>query len=390
MNILFFISIITHGRGGHVHSLMTTVHEVAKYHNCDIYAIGNGCDSTIKQSPYYCGAILVQGYNLSSIKRNVDHQIKWNTYDVIHFFDSASYLCLATHPKLESKRVVLTLCGGPNNFFYPYCQHQIVFSSENFQWFQSYNKNVLPPQKMLLFPARVTKSQARKVINNQVYNFQDPSQFTFVKIARIGRFYYKSIKQSINLIKELVKRDTFSVRLLIVGVVESADYYVKLRKLAKGYPIQFITESCYTKSAVDFFSIANIGIATGRGVMESLANDIPTMVANANRDFPALITTDTLKELFNKNFSERTYSSTLDETTLKRINQLVSCKSIYRDACIEAGDIFHNYFDLEGNIFKLIEFYDSVSLFKYSEPRLLLSKLKTLQILYGFNRGKFY
>ena len=63
MKILFFISAVKHGKGGHSHSLNVISREIAKNAEVQICGIGAGRSYILEQNPYF----------------KKDHQYEWDS-----------------------------------------------------------------------------------------------------------------------------------------------------------------------------------------------------------------------------------------------------------------------------------------------------------------------
>src|SRR5690554_160076 len=132
-------------------------------------------------------------------------------------------------------------CGGanPNNF--PYVDNLVLFSEENSEWFRT--KSKFSKTNIHVISNRV--KQVKKHIVPHLKDFAD--SFTFMRIARIGNSYKKSIDDSVRLVKELNKTHREGVRLIIVGTIQDQEVYSELRRTIDNDPsIMLLVDDNYT------------------------------------------------------------------------------------------------------------------------------------------------
>ncbi|MDZ7775665.1 MAG: hypothetical protein U5L09_08755 [Bacteroidales bacterium] len=142
MKILFFISLYSHGRGGHVYSLNHISQKIAEVHDVKIISIGPGQKDIIQTNPYFIRHIEFNGLNISDLRKILQNERRIFQPDIYHFFDEGSYNIIRTIISSKKNKMVLNHCGGPNPNFFPHIHNLILFSSENLSWFQA-QKNII-------------------------------------------------------------------------------------------------------------------------------------------------------------------------------------------------------------------------------------------------------
>lgn len=382
MNVMFFISVHSHGRGGHINSLHHIVNKLAKNHNVSVISIGPGSSSFISQNTHFRKHIYFNGVGLLGLKRQCDILIKQNKPQIIHCFDAGVYNIIRLLYSSTKIKIALNLCGGPNPRKFPYVKNLVLFSVENKQWFEKdgrYKKS-----NIALIPNRVSTIQTKTLDIPK-----EDEYFTFVRIARIGKAYKKSIIDSINLIELLLKRNSsLKIKLFIIGVVECQNTFSELlkTKLVNDSVVIILTEERHTMNASKMLYLADAVIGTGRGIMEAASLGLPTLTINSLNNTPVLITSNTFYDAFRTNFSERNvFSKVSNEENITEIEKLISDKNFYNELSLYVEGKFKKYFDIEYASSRYIGFYNDAEL---SSKRLIIEdSFLILKSLYNFFRS---
>jgi len=357
MKILFFISLLTHGRGGHLYSLFHIANRIASKHEVEIVSIGPGDNTTISNHPNYLCHVDLDGKNLIQFKRKMDHIIEDFSPNIVHCFDVTSFNIIKPLYISKNFNIVLTKCGGSNPKFFPYVKNLILFSVENKRWFESNNR--YKKSNIALIPNRVSK------ITTEFSDIKRSEEFfTFVKIARIGITYKQSILHCINLIDELYRKDkSLKIRLFIIGVVESEEILLEISnsKYVLDGTVVILTDDKYTRNASKMLYLADAAIATGRGVMESASLGIPTLTGNSLSSIPMLITMDTFEDGFKTNFSGRNvFSEKGNKDNLLNIQRVIVDPAYRTEISEYMKSIFEENFNVENSLAKYEDFYISL------------------------------
>jgi hypothetical protein len=345
MKVLFFISINSHGRGGHLHSLIHISRFLSKSTEAKIISIGPGDNSILLNNELFAQHFYFNGLNIFKLKKMLKHFINQYQPDVLHFFDSGVYNILRLLINLKNYKIVVNKCGGPNPKRYPYVKNLVLFSLENLEWFQNKTKynntniHLIPNRVQTLMPDK-TFQPIRKV----------PDQFVFMRICRIGESYKKSIMDAINLIEVLTARNISNIKLYIIGVVEDAGLHrlLETHPLVKRNLLVVLSDNLYTKEASKMLYLADAVIGTGRGLMEASSLGIPLLVINSVGEIPVLLTRDNFYDAFKTNFSERNiFEYFSNEVNLQNIITLIKDKIFYTDNSRFSKEMFDTYFNIE-------------------------------------------
>lgn len=354
MKILYFISLHSHGRGGHLHSLNHISQIVGERNEVKIISLGPGDSSIIERNPYFDKHIPFNGINLLYLKKEIKKTVKHFNPDIYHCFDDGSYNIVRLFISSRNNKLVVSKCGGPNPKYYPYVNNLILFSQENLDWFK--NQQKFHDSNIHLIPNRVNAIRPDKTFQPIK---KKPDEFVFMRICRIGNGYKKSIDDSIHLIEYLHAKNIHNVKLYVIGAVEDSDLLenYKNHTLVKKEIIVFLTDYIYTSEASKMLYLADALIGTGRGLMEAASLSIPLLAINAKGNIPILLNNINFENAFKTNFSERNEFPDLDnEANLNNIVELIQNENYYAELSKFSKTVFEKHFDLN----KVAEAYPSV------------------------------
>lgn len=346
MKILFIISVHSHGRGGHFHSLNHISSVLSKENEVRIISIGPGKSSVLENNSNYFENTYFNGLNLTSLKRSIGKITKNYNPDIYHCFDIGSYNIIRLFISSKFNKLVVNKCGGPNPVKYPFVPNLVLFSVENLEWFNSNLK--YQATNISLIPNRV--KAISKPLNNLKNRFFDSQVFSFVRISRIGVTYLKGLIDSMNLVNELAVQNVGKIRLIIIGTIESHkvyDFLIGSNQFKQGNVV-ILTDEESTKEASNMLYLADAVIGTGRGLMESASLSLPVLAINSNGSYPVLLNENNFDYAFRTNFSERNIFQDYDESqNLKEIQRIITCKESYLASSVFSYSVFKKYFDLE-------------------------------------------
>lgn len=345
MRILFLISNMGHGTGGHFHSLDHISRCLAKSIDAKIIAIGPGNSPILRNNPIFAGHFNFNGLNFFKLQKKLKQFINQYQPDILHFFDAGVYNIVRVLIKTEEYKIVVNKCGGPNTKHYPYVKNLVIFSIENLEWFQ--NKSKYNRTNIYIIPNRVQTLMLDKTFQ-PVKKVTD--QFVFMRICRIGAGYRKSIMDAINLIDVLKARNISNIKLYIVGVVEDINFYrtIESHPLVQEKLLVVMTNNLYTNEASKMLYLADAIIGTGRGLIEAASLGIPLLAINAMGDIPVLLTQNNFYNAFKTNFSERNIFENFSyEASLQNIISLIKDKNFYIDNSRFSKEMFDKYFNVE-------------------------------------------
>lgn len=350
MKIMYLISARGHGKGGHFHSLNDISEAMSHYADVAIFTIGKGVSEVLLKNPYFKETIYFTGKNIFSLRKRLKRAIASFNPDIIHCFDSNTYDMLKLCCISSKAGIVVNKCGGPNPSAYPEVEELVLFSIENYNWFHRSGF-----RNLHLIPNR-----AKKVITAAGligYPSKDPRCFTFLRICRIGTAHKKSMVDSIELLHQL---QSDKAKLIIVGVVESEAVLNELKEKSKNLNVEFITEQKYIIEASKLLYLADVVIATGRGVFEATSLGLPVLTPVKDKSIPFLIREENFESFFSTNFSQRNISEKNESEEINFIKRLLDEPNYYHNISELSSKIFQNYFDVAKGAEKYFEIYQSL------------------------------
>ena len=377
MKILYFISALGHGSGGHFHSLNHISRGMGIENNVKIVSIGPGFSPIISHNPFFDKHIYFKGFDFYSVCKKIKELIKIYQPDILHCFDDRCYNFIRLFCNPSKYKIIVNKCGGPNPKNYPFVNNLILFSQENFDWFEKNKKYAITQKKLI--PNRV---QALSV-DNKFHPIEKRENFTFVIICRIGESYKKSIEDSINLIEILKKKNIHSL-LYVIGVIEDDIIFEDFKndKLVENKNVIFLTREEYTIEASKMLYLADAVIGTGRGFMEASSLAKPMLAINSKENVPYLITSDNFMDAFKTNFSERNvFDSVSSVKNIENICEMIKNKNSYNKLSEFSKKIFENYFDINKASKKYINFYKDC---RYSSNKIVKDSWIVFNCLRGY------
>lgn len=345
MKILFLITNENQGVGGHYHSLNQISKKIAEKHQVKIVSIGPGYSNIIESNPYFMKNIYFNGFNIYSLNKELKIIISTFKPDIYHCFDHSAYNIIRLKVSTIKNKIVINKCGGPNPHSFSHALNLILFSYENYLWFQSqvkYNSS-----NVYLIPNRVNKIEKLNVI--QPFN-KLKNRFHFIRICRICSVYEKSIVDSINLIEKLLSVNVNNIMLYIIGTIEEVNVFNKyiIHPLVKSGYVIFITKSKYTSNASKMLYLADAVIGTGRGLMESASLSIPLLTINSEGDIPVLLNSENFNDALMTNFSERNFFVMhKNQENFEEIIKLINNQDFYLKMSEFSKKMFDRYFNIK-------------------------------------------
>ena len=379
--VLYIITTIGHGRGGHVFSLDHISKEMAKKADVRIISIGKAKDSILVDNPYFLKHVSFDGLSWINFHKEMTALTRDYKPDVIHCFDGMSYTLLTCLPLLIRYPFVVSKCGGENPVIYPRAHNIVVFSKENQTWFQLRPK--FKDANIHLIPNRVSRLKLQEDKSLP----KDTSCFTFVKINRINQKFKKDMLDSFELIRYLTKQH-LPVKLIIIGCVEDEAAYeqLKLSIAQEQLPVSFVTDEKVTRKASDYLYLADAVIGTARSLMEAASLGLPVLTPASNYSYPVFVDSDNFEGFFATNFSPRNRVSQNDiNQNLIKIKQLMTDKHYYKSQQEFALSVFDRYFNVENARDAYMKVYD-IACAEGKKGKLLSDAMIKLRTIYAFRR----
>jgi len=372
MKITYIISNInsqSKGNGGHYYSLLSTVSAIGKIHEIRIVNIGSNESMAFKNSGIEIVNIIDKELNNFKLLKQLFVFLKTDKPDLLHVFDEFAFFYVRVINVLLKKPIVLTKCGGGNpKYFYPLCKNLIVYSKENLIFFKTVKK--YRNSNILHIPNRVSEfeSDGKRILELREKFHLVNYKFVFLRIARIGKAYRKSIIELIKIVNQLNDKN-ISTCLLLIGTIEDISVFEEI----KSYPLNNIfveNDKYYTQNSKELIEIADVVLGTGRSFMEaSLKNRIMLAPINYGANI-VLVDGNNFEELFETNFSERGQVNSFDQISenVKIIDVLINSE-IKEKILNDNKIIFNTNFNIEyaineySNLYNIVMYKPSFQIF---------------------------
>ena len=350
-SIIFVITSMEAGTGGHFYSLSTTAKILQSKFNVYIVQLGKTLSPVIKHSGINYSHLYTNFINQKEVTTELTDICKQVKPDIIHAFDWRSYILCFDAARRLNLHLALTKCGGPVRRDYPEVNNLVVFTKEDLDFYQT--KVNLSKTQLVFIPNRVQPfvcDQQRMSLLNSVLNLN--GRRVILRIGRISSAYYETIVQSINMARDLHKYDqTFS--LVLIGNIESELLFKQIMNdIADCDFIHVVSDKTFTLNAKTLINIAEIVVGTGRGFMEACCMNKIMMAPNKGQRYPVLVTHDNFNDIFYYNFSER-YGSQDNLTAielLKRINEYQDDSSLWFDQYFSTSPLESLYSSFYDNL----------------------------------------
>lgn len=336
--------------GGHFYSLSAIEKMVRKFADTNIIQLGYSSIKVIssKENSYF-----IRLFNFTFFLKifKLISLTKQNKPDVLHAFDHRSLFIAKVINFFYKVPVVYTKCGGSNDGnLIPFANHYILFSQENYTHFLH---NKINPIRIHLIPNRSNKIKIDEIKINQLKSdLKLADKKVILRISRFNEYYKLTFQQAINFLKKNLEIDINSV-LVFVGYIGSQTFFDYLVKECKGLPVYFVTTSNYTTNASKLLEIADVVIATGRGVMEAASLNKIIFCPIQKSNLPLLLTNDTYEILAKTNFSERCF---VNDKLVTEINSLYFSNHYINSS----EEIFQKHFSVDSVQILYEEIYNNV------------------------------
>jgi len=353
-NIMFFISTVGHGLGGHFYSLRDIANSLSNHCKVCIVNIGKKKSPVLENLSYEVYFIPFCGTNFLYAYKELKKVYKSFNPDILHAFDTEVFFFTRILSLLTRKPAILTKCGGPNpKKFFPAAKNLILFSKENYDYFQ-HKKNL----NLALIPNRIIEPAVdNERINLLKSKYNLDNKFVILRIGRVTKHYQKTIEQTINLVHHLIKAG-FTVCFIHIGKIQDTNLLKDLMnlcyKLELSDSVFFEYDDIFIKNASELIGLGDFIVGTGRGFMEASAAGKWILVPNDNTTFPLLVTQDNFDIAFKFNFSPRIVCNISPTENLKSIEKIIT-NNIKQ--CDFARQWFDSYFNINNAIEKYLNYY---------------------------------
>lgn len=287
--VLYMVYTMDTGLGGHIYSLKNTSEQL-------------GNDFSILYFGYVQPKVKLK--NLLFVDLNVNSLIdcikiackESKNKDFIHSFNEHSYFFARISSLVNKTKLILNKCGGKNNRYYPKAKSLVLFSMENYNYFnrKNYTNVYLIPNRVskpLIMPSEIPIDKLKK---------------NLICISRFSQKYLGKIEKAIKLLIHLNTLKTVA-SLSIIGTVDDSDVFKYISSKYSGVQgLSIYTEPEYTANAQRHIHYFDLSISAGRSLMESYSYGVPAAIVTESSELPILIHEKNFDEAFYYNFSERT------------------------------------------------------------------------------------
>ncbi|MFB9868646.1 hypothetical protein [Vreelandella sulfidaeris] len=351
---------INTGSGGHYYSLLNIAKEMPLPFK--ILVIGDFFPEAYKNQK----EIIFIKLSINELDQFKPKQISGITQpDTIHAYDNNSAIFANKMAAEFNIPLVVTKPGGSGFKAYsPVYKNMVVFHGEDYDLLRK--RVIAKPQKIALIANRVTAPSPSQH-NKRTNPFEECSEscIKLIRIARIGKAYKESIKQSITLLKRIKdKYGDKSVFLAIVGNVEDQDVFHEIKSLVDDIKsVELYVTPEYYIEAAELISYSDVVIGTGRSFMEGMSYGKFVFFPLKGSEIPCFTTPKSYDKAFYKNFSPRlsVFDGINAETALQDFFNYLDHKenpSLYSDWVVS---LFNENHEVQKGVCKLIDFYSNLT-----------------------------
>lgn len=303
MKVFYFIYSHKKGLGGHFRSLKNLLNnwdqiEAVQYKVHNIGLKPTPVLDKINGYKYYSSNVFLFPKNLYKIFC----AIQKDKPDILHAYDSLSYLIVRIFSFIFRIPSFYTKCGGKNESYTPVVKKTIVFSKENLNYLKKRNES----SEYFLIPNRIKfPIQNRELIHKLLNDYNIKSKKIIIRIGNLNAYYQNSIEGAFRFSKFFQKeyKNTSVIIIFIGSILDST--FDQLRDKYSTIRIIHLDSIEYTSNASSVLDIADYVIGTGRGAMEALALNKKVYISTYNSFFPIKVTSNNFIDFLAYNFSER-------------------------------------------------------------------------------------
>lgn len=373
MNVLYIVFRVL--LGGHVISAFTIAKGMRSKGINPIFAGGNGdMVESIKNVmpweevdiPLYHGDRQTYfTWNSFAAIAQIRKIVKNHKVDMIHAFDSRSYIHAYVSGMLENIPVLCTLCGGQDPYYnLPISSDLIVFSEE--QKSRMVNVYNWPTDNVKVIRTRI---DTREILNEQfTYNDFLRMHIGFSekikRITLISSFDSSKVKSILIILESVEKLFSEGHHFQLIFIGGKGDFYnvvkSKSEKICRNYGKYRIIFLGQIPRAYRLLKFSDIVIGSGRSAFEGMFFQKPTIVVGVN-GFAGIVSPDNIEEISWYNFSGRnkTISAHPDELN-SAIISLLNNENLCKKYGLFGKDFVTNEIDITAGIERISSVYNNV------------------------------
>ncbi|MFC0604076.1 hypothetical protein [Winogradskyella pulchriflava] len=357
MKIVFLISSVGHGKGGHFHDLNTIANELGINNDVFIINLGYRKSDVFDSRNYNTFFVKFNGYNFFKALGSIKSLTKKINPDAINAFDLESFAFSRLISLKFNQQNYLTKCGGPNpKRYFPQADNLVLVSDENLDYFRQRDR--YKNTEVILIPDRVAKVNLDYTRINDFKAKHNLTKHTILRINRIGKHYHKTMIQSVNLLKWLANKG-LDVKLVILGTIQNEEIlnsvleHIRLNNLENKVIVE--TSDVFTHNASELVDIGDAIIGTGRNFMEASSLNKLVFVPYNEGEYPLLVNNSNFNEILASNFSPR--------TKVKDFNSEINLNNIFQAFTDQDSQNsikwFEQYFDVANGALKYEKLYQN-------------------------------
>jgi glycosyltransferase involved in cell wall biosynthesis len=358
--ILFLISsyrINNSGSGGHYFTCETIYREYRKSDPAIIVNVGDFISPSLEKKIPELIKIKVSRFGIKSPVGEISNLVLEHGVTLIHAFDSFSYNLARLVEIKTGVPSLSTKCGGPNARYWPGWVPHTVLSRENHDFYSEIARRKGLDQP-LLAPGRASLGAGRQSEGHELKSISPvKGKINVLRIGRLHASYLDSHLQSINLVEALNGLGV-PAHLHIVGFINEKYVYDELKDVKPEF-VSIYVDASYTTSASRHLELADVVVASGRGVMEAAALGKVVMCSASGNKFPILLDQGSFDGFFRLNFSPRIESS-IDDSIEGRvfiISEIMKNPDMHAQYKIFIKEMFYKYFDVRKSVEKYRNIY---------------------------------
>lgn len=357
---LYLASTEGHGRGGHFYDVRTVAEEIGRRRRALIVNFGRAPSPVLSDAETHFTFIPHRAGTYARSVRSLLRMIKGKTRPVLHAFDLPSLHLARTAAWIARIPVVFTKCGGPPpDGYFPNVPELVVYSAEDAIFFNG--NPAFRGTRVSRIPQRVgavdVDWERVRALRDRLGIGGSERNLILLRISRLIPHYERGFWSSIETVSRLRKAGA-QIRLVLVGVPEDRGVLTRLLEGAPHY-VSIVTEPEFTLNSSTLLGLADVAVATGRGVMEASSLGMPVLVPVDGADTPVLLSRETLSNLAAANFSPRSSSPVSDAASIRNLREILEDASVREGIGRVSREIFLEEFDVRRAADPLLEIYDS-------------------------------
>ncbi|GEM_PF-1618815 len=302
MKVLYLITSLGHGQGGHLYCLRDLVKSLEGSGVEPVIAvIGDGkatrvFDGLVCRKFFF---LMRRANEMSAVLEKLESVVRVEVPDALHSSSNTALFAAMYLSKIYRIPLLHTQPHGLKPDFFPRIPYLIAYSKEGAAYFSEDPK--YRAMRVFCFPnrvARIVPDQTR--IEKLKKELKFSPGFVFLRVARICEMYRESFLKTIALVQKL-NEDGIPANALIVGVNEQPWVYEELKK-HESPSVKVVVGEEYTHDADDLMDIADCVVGAGNSFMAASSLGKILLTAPLFARYPVLVSEKNFDRFFSYNF----------------------------------------------------------------------------------------